>query len=172
MSESLPYDEIQFDKNFKLENILNTSDGRFFFQLVCLTQIIKKKKPIISHLLLKIKKIIFSKLTPFMNKKKPNTYTQSKKLICGWTDKKNYFIQYRMVNFYVRHGLVIEKVPEAISFKQSKWLEKYVGFITQKISLAKNDFEKDLYKLPNNPVNGKIMETLRNRIKKKNSLKR
>ena len=59
MSESLPYDEIQFDKKFKLEDILNTSDGSdigYFFELVCLTQIIKKKKPIISQLLLKIKK--------------------------------------------------------------------------------------------------------------------
>ena len=77
-----------------------------------------------------------------------------------------------MVNFYVRHGLIIEKVPEAISFKRSKWLEKYICFITQKRSLAKNDFENDLYKLPNNPNNGTIMETVRNRLKKKNSLKR
>ena len=46
MSESLPYDEIQFDKKFKLEDIINTSVGSdigFFFELVCLTQIKKRK---------------------------------------------------------------------------------------------------------------------------------
>ena len=28
--------------------------------------------------------------------------------------------------------MVIEKVHDVISFKQSKWLEKYINFITQK----------------------------------------
>ena len=77
-----------------------------------------------------------------------------------------------MVNFHVRHSLIIEKVQEVISPKQSKWLEKYISFITQKRSLVKHDFENDLYKLPNNPVNGKTMENVRNRIKKGIHLKR
>ena len=29
-----------------------------------------------------------------------------------------------MINFYVRHGMVVEKFHEIVSFKQSKWLEK------------------------------------------------
>ena len=75
-----------------------------------------------------------------------------------------------MVKVYVRHGLIIEKVQERVSFKQRNWLEKYISFITQNRSLANNDFEKDLYKLPNDPVNGKTMENIRNQ-KKRNSLK-
>ena len=54
----------------------------------------------------------------------PDTYTQTKKLIWDWSDKKNYLIQYRMQKFYVRHGMVIEKVHNVISFEQSKWLKK------------------------------------------------
>ena len=46
-----------------------------------------------------------------------------KKLICGWTNKKNYLIHYRMLKFYVRHGMIVEKVHEKISFKQCMWLE-------------------------------------------------
>ena len=38
-----------------------------------------------------------------MKEIKPDTYTQTKKLLCDWSDKKNYFIQYRMLLFYVRH---------------------------------------------------------------------
>ena len=51
---------------------------------------------------------------------KPNIYTQTKKLICDWSDNKNYLIPYRMLKFYVTHGLKNEKVHNVISFKQSK----------------------------------------------------
>ena len=55
-----------------------------------------------------------------------------KKLICDGTDKKNYLVHYRLLKFYIRHGMVVEKVHEIISFKQSKWLEKNISFNTQK----------------------------------------
>ena len=74
----------------------------------------------------------------------PYTYTQSKKLICDWSDKKNYLIHYRMLKIYVRHGMEVEKVHTVISFKPSKWLEKHIGFDTQKRIKAKNEFEEDV----------------------------
>ena len=77
---------------------------------------------------------------------KPETYTQTNKLICDWSDKKNYLIHYTMSKFYVRHGMVVGKVHEIISFKQSKWLEKYINLNTQKRNQAVNDFETDFYK--------------------------
>ena len=49
-----------------------------------------------------------------MNKIKLNIYTKSKKLICDWTDETKYLIQYRMVKFYVRHGMVVEKIQQII----------------------------------------------------------
>ena len=70
-----------------------------------------------------------------------------------------------MLKFYVRHGMIVEKVHEIISFKQSKWLEKYISFTTKKRSLSKNDFEKDFYKILVNAFYGKCMENVRNRIK-------
>ena len=73
----------------------------------------------------------------------PDTYIQNKKLICDWSDKKNYFIHYRMLKFYVRQGMIVDKVHEIISFRQSRWLEKYINFNTQKRNQAVNDFEKD-----------------------------
>ena len=85
-----------------------------------------------------------------MKQIKPKKDAKSKKLICDWTDKKNYLVDYRMVEFNVRHGMVVDKIHEIISFKQSNWLEKNVKFITQKRNKAINDFEKDFYKLLNN----------------------
>ena len=95
----------------------------------------------------------------------PKNYVSQKKLICDWTDKKNFLIHYRMLKFYVRHGMKINKVHSVISFKQNKWLERYVDFNTQKRNQAVNDFEKDFYKVLNNAFYGKTMENVRNRCK-------
>ena len=56
----------------------------------------------------------------YMKSIKPDTYTQTKKLICDWSDKKNYLIHYRMLKIYVRHRMVVDRVHNVISFKQSK----------------------------------------------------
>ena len=69
-----------------------------------------------------------------------------------------------MLRFYVRHGMVVEKVHEIISFKQSKWLESYISFNTQKRNKARNDFEKDFFKLLVNAAFGKFLKNVRNRL--------
>ena len=86
-------------------------------------------------------------------------------MICEWSDKKNYLVHYRMLKFCIRHGMKIDKVHNIISFKQNKWLEKYISFNTQKRNKAKNDFEKDFFKLLNNAFYGKTMENVRTRLK-------
>ena len=43
--------------------------------------------------------------------------------------------------------------------------KKYINFDTQKRNKAKNDFEKDFYKLLINEFCGKTMENVRNRLK-------
>ena len=101
----------------------------------------------------------------YMKKIKPDTYTQTRKILCHWSDKKNYLIQYRVLKFYVRHGMVVEIFYDIVSFKQSKWLEKYISFITQKLNKAKNEFERKFYKLPKFSIYGKTMENVRSRIR-------
>ena len=61
--------------------------------------------------------------------------------------------------------MIVEKVQNVISFKRSRWLEKYISFNIQKPNKAKNDFEKDFYKLLNNAFYGKTMENVRKRLK-------
>ena len=60
-------------------------------------------------MLLKIKKNP-DDFSDLMKKIKPDTYTQTKKLICDWSDKKNYLIHYRMLKFCFRHGIEVEKI--------------------------------------------------------------
>ena len=112
------------------------------------------------------KKIIpKEKYNDHVNKIKHKIYTKSKKLICDWTDEKKYLIHHRMLKFYVRHGMIVEKVHEIISFKQSKWLEKYISFNTQKRNRSKNDFEKEFFKLLVNAAFGKFLENVGNRLR-------
>ena len=168
MSEPLPYDEIKFDKNVELEDILITPDdsdiGYFIEVDLKYPDNIKEKTKCFPFAPMN-KKTNPDNFNDYMKEIKPDTYIQTSKLICDWSDKKKYLVHYRMLNFYVRHGMIVDKVHNVISFKQSRWLEKYISFNTQKRNKAKNDFEKDFYILLNNAFYGKTMENIPNRLK-------
>ena len=69
-----------------------------------------------------------------------------------------------MLKFYLRHGMVVETIHEIISFKQSKWLEKYISFNSQKRNRAKNDLRKTFFEILVNAAFGKFLENVRNRL--------
>ena len=159
LSQPLPYDEIEMWRGHpdlymnKLEEILITpedSDIGYFVQ-VDLRYLDNKKEKTKNFLFCPENKIIEQdKYNECMKEIKPKKYTTFKKIICDWTDKINYLVQYRMLKFYARHGMIVDNILEIISFKQSKWLEKSINFNTQKRNKAENDFEKDFYKLLKN----------------------
>ena len=67
-----------------------------------------------------------------------------------------------MLKIYARHGMEVVKVHTVISFKQRKWLENYISFITQKRNKAKNELQKDFYILLNEAFYGKAVENVPN----------
>ena len=144
MSQYLPYDDIKFDKKVKLEDILNTPDDSkigYFVECDLIYPDNIKQKTKNFPFCPENKFSLQDKFTNYMNETKPDNYTPCKKLICDFTDKKNYLIHYRMLKLYVRHGMIVDKVHEIISFKQSKWLNKYINFHAKKIAIATNEFQ-------------------------------
>ena len=47
-----------------------------------------------------------------------------------------------MLKVYVRHVMVVDKIHEKISFKQSNWLQNFINFIAQKRIQANKDMKK------------------------------
>ena len=129
MIQPLPYDEIEMWHGHpdlymnKLEQILDTpedSDIGYFVEVDLKYPDNLEEKTKNFPIAPENKNILRGKYNIYKRNIKPKKYTKSKKLICDWSVKKNFFVPYRMLKFHVRHGLVVEKIHEISSFKQSK----------------------------------------------------
>ena len=84
------------------------------------------------------------------------------KLVPNLKDKKEYVVQIKALNQALKQGLKLKKVHRVIEFRQSKWIKAHIMLNTRLRKDAKNEFEKDFFKLMNNSVFGKTMENISN----------
>ena len=74
------------------------------------------------------------------------------KLVPNLQPKIRYVLHYRNLQLYLKLGMKLEKVHKVLSFHQTPWMAPYIMKNTQLRTAAKNDFEKDFFKLMNNAV--------------------
>ena len=87
-----------------------------------------------------------------------------KKLIPNLRHKNNYVIHYKTLMLYLSLGMELKKIHRGIKFIEDDFLKPYIDKNTNLRTQAKNNFEKDFFKLMNNSVFGKTMENIRNRV--------
>ena len=102
-------------------------------------------------------------ISDYMNSVKQTNYKPTPKLMCDVTNKQKYMMHHRVFKFHIRMGMKVTKIHCVYRFKLDNWLEKYIDHNTKKRTVAKTNFEKDLYKLMNNSFFGKTMENVRDR---------
>ena len=91
-------------------------------------------------------------------------WQSSKKLVPNLMNKQKYVCHYRNLQFYLDHGLKLDKIHRIISFTQSPWLKPWIDLCTEQRKTARSDFESDLAKLQANATFGKTMENVRQRV--------
>ena len=80
---------------------------------------------------------------------------------CNIRYKKNYVVHIRALKQALNHGLILKQIHRVIQFNQEAWLKSYIEMNTKLRTEAKNNFEKDFFKLMKNSVFGKTVENVR-----------
>lgn len=86
------------------------------------------------------------------------------KLIPNLQNKERYVVHLPILQYYIRQGLRVTRVHRAVTYKQAAWLTDFINYNTAQRAKATTDHEKDFWKLMNNSVFGKTMESVRHRI--------
>ena len=84
-----------------------------------------------------------------------------KRLVCNLHNKNKYVVHIKSLKQALNHGLKLKMIHRIIEFNQEVWLKPYIETNTELRKLAKNDYDKDFFKLMNNAVFGKTMENIR-----------
>ena len=92
----------------------------------------------------------------YLNDKLNIKYSEDKKLILDLLPKKNYKVYYKNLEYYMKLGLKVTKIHKILTFDEKPFLKEYIDLNTNLRKKAKNLLEKDLFKLMNNAIFGKI----------------
>ena len=136
-------DTSQFNKNF-MKNYNEESDEGFFPEID--VQYLEKIHELHNDL-------------PFLTERMKNEKVE--KLVADLHDKTKYVIHIRNLKQAFNNGVFLKNLHRTIRFKQKASLISYIDMNTELGKKAKNDFEKDFFKLMNNAGFGRIMENVR-----------
>ena len=170
MSQYLPYKNLALNKDISIDEILKTGDEADVGYIIeCDLEFPKeihdklKEFPPCPETLAPSTEML-SKYQKTLIEKDNIKVGGCAKLVPHLMKHEKYCIHYRNLKFVEELGVKITKVHNVVEFNQKPWLKQYIDFNTDKRKEAKNEFEKDFFKLMNNAVFGKTMENVKNRI--------
>ena len=173
MIQKLPYRNLKWDDKRTEEDIINYDNGRTGYILEVDLEYPKELHDLhndypLAPEVMNVKANMLSEkqveIYKLINGSKEPKDEKTKKLILNLNDKSKYVVHSRTLQFYLKHGLKLKKIHRAIKFEQKEILKPYIEFNTEKRKNARNDFEKDIFKLLNNAVFGKTMEDKRKHL--------
>ena len=156
MMQKLPCKDFEYSTTISLGTILNTPDdsdhGYCIFCDIIYTYSCKDRT---------------EQLTLLPNKRKINDFelgyiergvgsARSEKLILDQHNKIEYMVHYRMLKFYVKMGVKVTKIHRVIKFKQNYICRDYIQKNSNKRATAKAEAEKDVRKIMNNSLHGRM----------------
>ena len=92
------------------------------------------------------------------------TLGKVEKLTQNLRDKKAMVLHGKNLKLYLSLGMKLKLIRRGLKFAEKDFMKCYIDKNTSLRSQAKNDFEKELFKLMNNSVFGKTMENVRKRV--------
>ena len=158
MIQKLPYKDFQFNTTTTtttLDTILNTpDDSDYGYYIVCDINYTDTCKDRTEQLaLMPDKRKINDNELGYREREKGKTKTE----INLRPEKQNkYMVHYRMLKFYVKMGVKVTKIHRVIKFKQYYICRDYIQNNTNKRATAKTEAEKDVRKLMNNSLYGRM----------------
>jgi hypothetical protein len=103
-----------------------------------------------------------SSVSPYLKSMHPDKKVVACRKLAGhFNTRVRYVCDARNLQYYVSKGMICTKIHRAIRCKQQQFIRDWIEKNTAMRAAAKNDFEKDFYKLMNNSVFGKTMEDVR-----------
>ena len=90
-------------------------------------------------------------------------FKATRKLCPDLHDKHSYVCSLKNLQFFLQRGIKLKKIHRVLAADQSNFLKPYIDFNSAKRQHSKSKFEQDFFKLANNSIYGKFIESLRNR---------
>lgn len=102
-------------------------------------------------------------LTPFLERWSTANdgakMTEFTGLVCTLYDKEEYNTHWRLLKFYLEHGVEVTKIHFGVSFKEGDYLAGYIRKNIQIRNERSDELGKTLYKLLGNSIYGKTFES-------------
>ena len=80
-------------------------------------------------------------------------------LVCTLYDREKYNVHWKLLRFYMQHGVVVRKVYFGVSFDEGDYLAGYIRKNIEIRNTRKDELGKVLYKLLGNSIYGKTYES-------------